>query len=131
MRVRSVVLGSLAIGVGALAVLSPGSAGTAQAVELSPPTPGVIVGLRFNHEETAFLANTPIPAALGIELVAPSVVVSVPEGSPTPVSPDGYVEAPMTQIWSDMAGLPNGRITVGVLNPGQFGNKLFIIKQVP
>lgn len=126
MRVRSVAaMGLVAGGIGFGAVMSAGSASAVVPVQ----APGVIVGVGLNHAETAAVANTPLPSMLGINLLAPLTVVSVPEGSPTPRTPDGRIDATMATIWQDMAAAPNGRITVALVDPGQWAGKAIVVKQ--
>lgn len=127
MRARAVAAFLVLIGSGIGAVTAAGSASAAEPV---PALPGVIAGLRLDHSETVAVANSPIPSLLGIGLFAPIVSVSVPEGSPTPRSEDGAIAASMPTIWADMAAVPNGRITVALVDPVRFGGKVVIVKQV-
>lgn len=118
-------LGLVVVGAGIGAVVTAGSASAAVPVQ----APGVIAGVGLTHGETVAVANSPIPGVLGINLLAPLTAVSVPEESPTPRTPQGKVAAPMTAIWQDMAASPNGRITIALVDPAQWGGKAIVVKQ--
>ncbi|WP_157227780.1 hypothetical protein [Nocardia asiatica] len=88
--------------------------------------PGVIVGVGFNHEETVALANSPVPAVLGIGLLAGATVVHVPSDSPL-AQPGGRVNADMPTIFRDAANAPNGKIVLALVNPPQWNNKAILV----
>ncbi|WP_067479345.1 hypothetical protein [Nocardia amamiensis] len=120
------VLGLALLGAGVGAAVMAGSAGAVTPV--GDPANGIVAGLGFNHGETEALANSPIPGVLGIGLVAPAVVVHVPEESALQRE-DGKVLADMPTVWRDAAGAPTGKIAVALLDPAKWHGKTILVAE--
>lgn len=127
MRIRA--LAAVTTAATATAIGGAIAAGNAAAVTpIADPGDGVI-GVGFNHAETAALSSSPVPGLLGIGLLAPVTAVHVDPHSSIPRQ-HGQILADMPTIWRDAAAASAGKMMVALVDPTRYGGKAILVAQI-
>ncbi|QIS23614.1 hypothetical protein [Nocardia terpenica] len=125
MRLRTITAtaaGVCLLGIGAA------TAGSAAAVIPITPAPehGVFGGLAFTPAEAGALANSPLTAVLGNNIVSSLVTVHPAPSSPLN-SADHRVHATLQQVFQNAASRDTGHLAVALVYPPTSGGRPILI----
>lgn len=124
-----IIGGGVAVGVTAAVM----SAGTASAAQTRIETVDGYVAVSLDPNETAFLANTPVPDWID-QVSTPEHQFVDPAAystSPNIVTGDGkwYSGYTFAQLWREAAAHPGGSVTVYLTDPARFDGFLVQMRQ--
>ncbi|MFI5780359.1 hypothetical protein [Nocardia sp. NPDC051570] len=124
---RTILFGATLFTIAATATL--GGVGTAAAVTpIATPDQGRI-GITFSHDETAALADGPLPALIGMIVPPTRMGAGLRPDTQLYRDDNGGIHATLRQVIQEASEHPDGTVTLYLDAPGSHGPRLVDIYQ--